>query len=173
MLAAPALLVERSQLHEGTQRGDILLAVLMGYSSVILSVTAGLDRRFGWSPPMPPALPSGVAVIAALGSLLTIWAMASNRFFSGVVRIQAERGHTVVTTGPYRYVRHPGYVGALLFIPATPLILGSLWTLVPAGVLIGAAILRTALEDRFLQTELNGYREYASRVRYRLVPGLW
>ena len=105
--------------------------------------------------------------------LLTIWAMASNRFFYSVVRIERERGHTVATSGPYGYVRHPGYVGGILFDLVTPLFLGSLWSFLPAGFTVCVLVVRTALEDRTLRAGLDGYEEYARRVRYRLLPGIW
>ncbi|MFQ5875494.1 MAG: methyltransferase family protein, partial [Dehalococcoidia bacterium] len=99
--------------------------------------------------------------------------MASNAFFSMTVRIQEDRGHTVATGGPYRYVRHPGYVGTILFQIATPLMLGSVWAFIPCGLAALLIVVRTALEDRTLHEELDGYKEYAQRVRYRLLPGLW
>ena len=99
--------------------------------------------------------------------------MASNRFFSSVVRIQKDRGHTVVTGGPYQFVRHPGYVGGILSALGTALLLGSWWAFVPTGLLVCVIVVRTALEDRTLQAELEGYRDYAGRVRYRLLPGIW
>ena len=99
--------------------------------------------------------------------------MNANRFFSSVVRIQTDRGHSVQTGGPYALIRHPGYAGALLYDLAAPLLLGSWWGLIPAAVTVALVILRTRLEDRKLQTELDGYAEYAARVRYRLVPGIW
>ena len=99
--------------------------------------------------------------------------MTTNRFFSGVVRIQKERGHEPVSGGPYAYVRHPGYVGALAFTLATPLVLGSSWTSMTAGATAVVLVIRTALEDRTLKNELAGYREYAARVRYRLLPFVW
>ncbi|MBC7224324.1 MAG: isoprenylcysteine carboxylmethyltransferase family protein, partial [Anaerolineae bacterium] len=108
---------------------------------------------------------------AGLG--LATWAMASNPFFSAFVRIQRERGHRVVADGPYRYVRHPGYLGAIVFQMAIPLALGSLWALLPSGVAAALYVARTVLEDRTLQEELAGYREYAQKVRHRLLPGLW
>jgi protein-S-isoprenylcysteine O-methyltransferase Ste14 len=107
------------------------------------------------------------------GMLLVSWAMASNKFFSTTVRIQDDRGQTVTSSGPYRLVRHPGYVGFLVSNLATPLLLGSLWALIPAVVLEALVVVRTALEDRTLQAELGGYRDYARRVRYRLLPGVW
>jgi protein-S-isoprenylcysteine O-methyltransferase Ste14 len=99
--------------------------------------------------------------------------MVENRFFSGVVRIQTERGHTVCDTGPYRIVRHPGYAGNVLALPGVVLALSSLWTLIPAAAALIVAVTRTALEDRTLQEELPGYADYARRVRYRLLPGIY
>jgi protein-S-isoprenylcysteine O-methyltransferase Ste14 len=99
--------------------------------------------------------------------------MVSNKFFSTSVRIQMERDHTVASGGPYRYVRHPGYVGYIVSGFAAPLALGSLWALIPAAITLCLLVVRTALEDRTLQDELDGYREYAARVRYRLLPGVW
>ena len=97
----------------------------------------------------------------------------SNRFFSTMVRIQADRGQTVATAGPYRYVRHPGYVGYSVSFFGMALALGSLWALVPAVLMACLLVVRTALEDRTLQDELAGYTDYARQVRYRLLPGIW
>jgi protein-S-isoprenylcysteine O-methyltransferase Ste14 len=108
-----------------------------------------------------------------LGSALSVWAMASNRFFSGTVRIQRDRGHTVVDGGPYGLVRHPGYLAWCISAPAIPLMLGSLWALIPALLGLCALVLRTSLEDKTLREELPGYEGYAQRVRYRLLPGVW
>jgi len=99
--------------------------------------------------------------------------MASNKYFSTSVRLQDERGHSVASGGPYRFVRHPGYVGFILFTLSTPVALGTLWGLIPAGIIGLILIVRTGLEDRMLQEELPGYREYAKRVQFRLLPGLW
>ena len=107
------------------------------------------------------------------GLALAEWAVVSNRFYSGVVRIQRDRGHVVVSTGPYRHIRHPGYVGGLLAMVGLPLLLGS-WTMLIAATLpMGVSVLRTTREDRTLREELEGYEEYTGRVRYRLIPGLW
>jgi protein-S-isoprenylcysteine O-methyltransferase Ste14 len=143
------------------------------YGPLLIWIVAGLDERYGWSPQISLWLQVVAIIVAVLGSALATWAMLSNTFFSGTVRIQKERGHTVASGGPYRYVRHPGYVAGILFDVATPLILGSLWALVPAGLTVCAFVVRTALEDRTLQEELAGYREYAQQVRYRLLPGVW
>ena len=139
----------------------------------LMWLVAGFDRRYGWSP--EPAWPVVAVAIGVFGasSLLTYWAMASNRFFSALVRIQHERGHAVADRGPYAIVRHPGYVGAIGTNLAMPVALGSLPA---AGIGALAAclfVIRTALEDRTLQRELSGYAEYAARVRYRLLPGVW
>jgi len=167
------LLVERSGLQKGTKRWDIALALLVAYGPLFVAITAGLDFRYNWNAPLPPIrlLPAAALVIPA--GALVLWAMLSNPFFSGTVRIQEERGHTVATSGPYRWVRHPGYVGAILFNAGTALALGSVWGLVPLAVFLGAALTRTALEDRTLRRELAGYEEYCLRTRWRLLPGLW
>jgi protein-S-isoprenylcysteine O-methyltransferase Ste14 len=167
------LLADRSR-NEGPRDLDRVLAAVMAlYGPVVTLIVAGLDYRFGWPPPIPPAIQIGAVIVAALGSLLAIWAMASNRHFYGTFRINQEGGHAVASTGPYRSVRHPGYAGAILFQLATPLILGSLWALIPAVLTVVAIVARTALEDGKLQVELDGYADYAGRVRARLVPGIW
>ena len=99
--------------------------------------------------------------------------MKENAFLSDVVRIQEDRGHTVCTTGPYRYVRHPMYVGVILIMICYPLSLGSLYTLIPAVIIVILFFIRTALEDKSLHEELTGYKDYAQNVRYRLIPGVW
>ncbi|HJW91193.1 MAG TPA: isoprenylcysteine carboxylmethyltransferase family protein [Anaerolineales bacterium] len=167
------MLIERSQMKAGVKTWDIGLAVLMAYSPVFMALAAGLERRLGaLDPALDAALLIGL-VVSLLGSVLTLWAMTANPFFSGVVRNQQERGHRVASTGPCRYVRHPGYVGMLAFTLATPLILGSAWAWGFAALAVVVTILRTSLEDRTLQRELAGYADYARRVRYRLAPGLW
>jgi len=134
---------------------------------------AGLDRRYGWSPGPGFVLGAVALMIALLGSALVIWAAASNTFFSAIVRIQKDRGHTVVTGGPYAAVRHPGYVGTIAVNLAAPVVLGSVWALAICAVIVVLVVIRTALEDRTLQCELDGYADYARRVRWRLLPGVW
>jgi len=136
-------------------------------------LVAGFDDRWGWSPRLAVAVQVAGFAAVALGDVLFAWAMASNQFFSSVVRIQQDRGHTVQTGGPYRFVRHPGYVGTIVPALATPLALGSLWAFIPAALLSAVIVVRTALEDKTLQDELAGYAEYAQRTRYRLLPGVW
>jgi len=169
----PELVVERAQFRGKRDLDRVLAGVMALYGPAAICIVAGLDVRFGWSPGIPPALLVVGLAIAVLGSLLTTWAMASNRFFYGVLRIAKDRGHTVASGGPYRYVRHPGYVGAIAFDLATPLILGSLWALIPAALTTLLSVVRTVLEDKALLHELDAYQEYAERTRYRLLPGVW
>jgi len=172
----PELLAERSRgiRQEGAKSWDKWVAFFAaGTGTAVSWIVAGLDVRFQWSASMPLALHIGGLIGSVLGWALFMWAMGANAFFSEAVRIQEERGHTVVTDGPYRYVRHPGYVGAILALLATPLLLGSLWALIPAGLAATGYVVRTGLEDKTLQEELDGYAEYAQRVRYRLLPGIW
>lgn len=134
---------------------------------------AGLDERFGWAGAIRIEVQIGALILLGLSYPLFTWAMVSNKFFATTVRIQKERGHTVQTGGPYRFVRHPGYFSLLFTYVTMPLALGSLWACLPAALLIVNLFVRTALEDRTLQNELEGYKEYAARVRYRLIPGVW
>ena len=153
---------------------DKVLAPLMALSvSFPLVIVAGLDHRFGWSPVFPLWLNITGILLIAFGYAFGAWALAENRFFSSMVRIQTDRGHVVCDSGPYRIVRHPGYAGNLLAMPGVVLALDSAWTLIPVGLALVVTVIRTALEDRTLQEELPGYREYASRVRYRLFPGAY
>ena len=172
----PGLMAERAQLLKapGVKSWDRLLAPLMALSlGLPLFVVAGLDHRFEWSPHFPGWLNILGLVLASAGYGFAGWAFLENRFFSAVVRIQSERGHVVCDTGPYKIVRHPGYLGGVLSPFAMALALDSVWTLIPATAAVVIAVVRTALEDRTLQKELPGYREYADRVRYRLVPGIY
>jgi protein-S-isoprenylcysteine O-methyltransferase Ste14 len=174
LLMDPELIAERGEIGEGTRAWDILLALIMGRLVYLaIAIVAGLDKRFAWSPPLSLPLQVAALLFFVLALAWTDWAVVANRFFSGVVRIQHEREHKVVSRGPYRYVRHPGYLGSLVATLASPLVLGSLWALVPAGLTAVAIVVRTAMEDRVLQQELPGYRRYTRRVRYRLLPGVW
>jgi protein-S-isoprenylcysteine O-methyltransferase Ste14 len=150
-----------------------MVAVVGLYGSLITWIVAGLDVRFGWSPQISLALQLVALAIVAAGYFLGTWAMVANKFFSAVVRIQKERDHTVVTDGPYRLVRHPAYTGGVLAYLATPIMLGSLWALIPAGLTVVVLIIRTALEDKTLREELPGYDEYAQQTRHRLLPAIW
>jgi len=170
----PELLAERLGNGGGTRKWDFFLALYMGrIGPLAMLIVAGLDRRFGWSAGVPLAW-QWVALLAVILSMaLSDWAMMVNKFFAHVVRIQKDRGHTVVKAGPYRFVRHPGYGGSLLHYVAAPFMLGTLWALIPSGLIWVVVIVRTALEDRTLQEELEGYQDYARQVRYRLLPGVW
>jgi protein-S-isoprenylcysteine O-methyltransferase Ste14 len=140
---------------------------------VLIPLVAGLDERLLWAGSLSTAWHMvGVAVFLA-GFALFSWAMISNAYFSTVVRIQSDRGHTVCRTGPYQVVRHPGYVGAMLQSLGMPLLLGSMWAFVPGIVAVVLMFVRTHLEDRMLRAELLGYSEYAGEVRFRLIPGVW
>jgi protein-S-isoprenylcysteine O-methyltransferase Ste14 len=170
----PELIAERGRVGKNAKGWDKLLAPavsLLGPVATLL--VAGLDARFGWSRPMARGIQAAAFGLSALGYAMTSWAMVSNRFFSGLVRIQEDRGHTVASGGPYRFVRHPGYVGMATFTLATPLLLGSRQALVPAALTVAALVLRTALEDRTLRRELDGYESYARQVHHRLLPGIW
>jgi len=171
---SPGLLAERSQLQPGTKPWDKLLAPLVGLAGPLaIYITAALDFRHRWSAPQPLWLTVAAFTVAALAALATTWAMAANRFFSTTVRIQADRGHRVVDAGPYRFVRHPGYASVILFDLTMPLALGSYWALIPGAATCALLVVRTALEDGTLRVELDGYADYADRVRYRLAPGIW
>ncbi|MCJ7823394.1 MAG: isoprenylcysteine carboxylmethyltransferase family protein, partial [Anaerolineales bacterium] len=173
---SPDLLVERgsSTSAANIKSWDRILSSMVGLVvPVVMLFVIGLDHRFSWSPPLPAWVAPSSLIVLVLGYLLSTWAFLVNRFFSSVVRIQSERGHTVIMDGPYRWLRHPGYLGGLFAIIATPLMLGSLWAFIPCAIYIVLLVTRTALEDRTLQEELPGYREYAQQTRYRLLPGVW
>lgn len=171
---SPGLIAERAGLQKGTKTWDIVLVPLAAVLAPMATWTvAGLDVRHGWTAHVSPGLQTAALAIVVLGFALCGWAMASNEFFSATVRIQDDRGQTVATGGPYTYVRHPGYVGAIMFQVATPIMLGSLWALIPGGLSLPLYVIRTALEDRTLRNELGGYTDYTARVRWRLLPGVW
>lgn len=172
----PGLLAERGKLGKGqdVKSWDKVLSPLMSVSiSFPLFIVAGLDHRFRWSPVFPTWLNILGFILIVLGYTFAGWALAENRFFSSMVRIQTDRGHMVCDSGPYRIVRHPGYAGNILPLPGIVLALGSVWTIIPAIVALIIVVIRTALEDQTLQEELSGYRDYARRVRYRLIPGVF
>jgi protein-S-isoprenylcysteine O-methyltransferase Ste14 len=173
MISNPELMGERAKVKGKRDMDRILASIMALYGPAGMCVVAGLNMRFGWLPPMPLTLQIAGIVIAILGSVLIVWAMASNRFFYGVMRIANEKGQTACTSGPYHYVRHPGYLGAILFDLATPLMLNSVWALIPAVLTIYAIVVRTSLEDRALQKGLGGYKDYTQWVRYRLLPVVW
>ena len=171
----PDLIAERSRFmqHEDAKDWDKKLVPWMGLWGIPSMVVIGLDELLGWSPPFsPPVRVTGFLLILC-GYALSAYALVENRFFSGMVRLQTERGQHVISSGPYRWLRHPGYAGGLLTFLGTPLLLDSSWAFIPTIITIGLYVLRTSLEDRTLQNELPGYAEYARRVKYRLFPGIW
>lgn len=172
----PDLAAERAAFstHENVSPWDrMLVALTQNILPLIAWIVAGLDKRFGWSPPLGWIVPAAALIVMVAGHLLSTWAVVVNRFFSSVVRIQADRGHTVITDGPYHVMRHPAYCGWIASWLAMPFLLGTLWSLIPAGIICTLTVARTALEDRTLLAELAGYAEYAQQTRYRLLPGVW
>jgi protein-S-isoprenylcysteine O-methyltransferase Ste14 len=171
----PDLIAERARFmqHENAKPWDKALAPLLGLGGGLVLLVAGLDALFDWSPPFSLPVKILALVIIVAGYVLGSYALIENRFFSGMVRIQTDRGHQVVSSGPYRWIRHPGYAGALLTYLVTPLFLDSLWAFLPTVFITVLLVIRTALEDRTLQKELPGYAEYARRVQYRLLPSIW
>jgi protein-S-isoprenylcysteine O-methyltransferase Ste14 len=169
----PGLLAERGKFGkaQGVKSWDKVLSPLMAVSMTFpLFIVAGLDHHFGWSPVFPTWLNILGFILIVHGYTFAGWALAENRFFSSVVRIQTDRGHMVCDSGPYRILRHPGYAGNIIALPGIILALGSVWTIIPVIVALIITVIRTALEDKTLQEELPGYRDYARRVRYRLIP---
>lgn len=174
MVLPADLIAERSRLQPDARPADLVLA---GLAFVFLYpgtlVVCGVDFRFAWSRTVPGSIQWLSFALLAVGYALSLWAARSNPFFSTVVRIQRERGHHVIARGPYAFVRHPGYAGPLIGHLVLPLALGSLWGLIPAVAGAAFLVLRTAYEDRTLATELEGYRDYTQRVRWRLIPQVW
>lgn len=170
---SPELEEERRTAGRRAKGWDRVLAPLVGgVLPAFMLVAAGLDRRLGRTHP-GVLVPLAALAALATASAFTYWAMTSNPFFSSHVRIQADRGHTVVRRGPYRWVRHPGYAGAIVFNLSVPLLLGSPAALVAGGAIAVLLVVRTALEDATLRRELDGYAEYAAQARFRLMPYVW
>ncbi len=171
----PDILAERARSMQckSAEPWDKVMSPLVGLGGGLLPLVAGLDARFDWSGEFTTPAKTLALIAILAGFAFGSYALIENRWFSGVVRIQADRDQRVVASGPYRWVRHPGYVGALVTYLATPVFLDAAWAYVPVLLLAVALIVRTELEDRTLRQKLPGYSEYASRVRYRLVPGLW
>ena len=174
LLLPPDLIKERSRLTSGGQPLDLIIAGLMGFFLMPVTwIVCGLDARFRWSPAIPTAIQWAALSLFIIGNGIGLWAARTNRFLSTVVRIQSERGHYVVDSGPYAYVRHPAYGGWLVAYLALPIALGSLWGLIPAALGVVFMVLRTLYEEATLADELRGYGDYMRKVRWRLVPGIW
>jgi protein-S-isoprenylcysteine O-methyltransferase Ste14 len=172
------LFIDRGLLKERFRPGkgarDTMLVNVSKAMSLVHYAVAALDvGRFHWSGEIPPAARVIALMLIALCGGVTVWAMVVNPFFSSVIRLQDDRGHRVICAGPYRLVRHPGYLFVSIWLLVSGVALGSWWSMAPMGVMFLLLLRRTALEDRFLYEKLAGYAEYAQRVRYRLVPGVW
>ena len=169
----PELLEARMRMAKGTKHWDIVWGVIFGPVLISIYIVAGLDVvRFEWTTMSPLCWWIGLVLFLA-GTTLFSWSMGVNPFFEKTVRIQSERGHRVIDTGPYAYVRHPGYLGFFGWCLSAPLLLDSRWAFLPAILSVVGLVVRTALEDRTLREELAGYEAYSKRVRYRLFPGVW
>ncbi|MFH0882444.1 MAG: isoprenylcysteine carboxylmethyltransferase family protein [bacterium] len=169
----PDLVNQRGRpFREGTKPFEFRFFVIWRISTVVMLLVAGLDVRYGWSHVSLTCMWTAF-IVSNVFNLIGIWPMMVNRHFETTVRIQKERDHRVVDTGPYRFVRHPGYAFAAPYLVTSALILQSLWALLPTTVILGAFLWRTAKEDQMLHEELDGYREYAKLVRWRWIPGLW
>jgi len=171
----PELLVQRlKRKREGSKRWDeILMRVSNLMLLIAVPVIAGLDvGRFKWS-----YLEVQFAVLGfvffIVSAIFINWAMVVNPHFETTVRIQKDRGHKVISSGPYTIVRHPGYLGGILFALSIPLIVGSIFALIPAGIYVILFMIRTSLEDKTLHKELDGYQEYAKKVKHKLFPSIW
>lgn len=167
------VVAERSKGTSGGKSWDLWITRLLAIPTLGLLVLAGLDQRWNLTPPLPLWGRLFGALAFGAGYAIVLWAMYSNEYFSQVVRIQSERGHVAVTGGPYRFVRHPGYLGMILSMLGAVFLLDSLWGLVCFALYLGLIVTRTALEDRTLRAELPGYSEYLTHTKYRLIPGLW
>lgn len=170
----PGLLIERSQRNPNVKNWDkVIMPLASGLLPLLGWILAGFTLRWDWGPAVSPVLQLVGFVLTIIGHAIIVWAMGANAYFSPMVRIQEERGHQVADGGPYRIIRHPGYLGAILFSLGIPLLLESWWALVPGMVSAVLYFVRTSLEDQTLAKELTGYEEYAGRVRFRLLPGVW
>jgi protein-S-isoprenylcysteine O-methyltransferase Ste14 len=169
----PDVIAARINRHEAPRRWDLLLGLMMLAAMIAVPIVAALDdRRYHWLPVPWWGCVLGYALLIT-GMVGLTWAESVNKFFEPTVRIQTDRGHKVIDTGPYAIVRHPGYVSFFLVFIGMPLSLGSLWALIPAILIGPLLVLRTIWEDQTLRDELAGYKEYTQRVRYRLIPGVW
>jgi protein-S-isoprenylcysteine O-methyltransferase Ste14 len=169
----PDLMAERLAPPKGAKAWDRAILSILRLTELARYILAGLDQRYGWTGGFPGSAQIAALLVCVLGFALLAWAMLSNTFFSQIVRIQSDRGHAVAKGGPYRYVRHPAYIGMILFELALSTLLASWGAIIAGGFCAILIILRTVLEDRTLQAELIGYEEYSRQVRYRLLPGIW
>ena len=168
------LIKERLKPGKGMKKWDKIYYAISTPIFFIILIFSILDAgRFGWGPQVPISIMIFGIILYIIGQTIVLWAKQTNNFFSSVVRIQSDRNQEVCKDGPYRFVRHPGYVGGVLFTIAIPLVLGSFLGLIPLPLAILLLFIRTYLEDKTLQKELTGYTDYTKEVRYRLLPGIW
>ena len=167
------LMEERGKKKENVKKWDKISTSIITIPMLGIYIVSGLDYRFGWSINLNILIHIAGLVFYFLGSMLFTWSMVSNKYFSTMVRIQIERGHEVAMGGPYKYIRHPGYVGFIVMVLATPLSLGTLYALLMSGITTILLIIRTSLEDKTLKNELDGYLEYSNKVKYKLIPFIW
>ncbi|MGB6371145.1 MAG: isoprenylcysteine carboxylmethyltransferase family protein [Atribacterota bacterium] len=168
------LIEERLKPKEGMKKWDkiyYIVSIPVYFAILIISILDG--GRFDWEPRIPILIVIIGVVVYTIGQIIVLWAKKANKFFSTVVRIQKDRGQTVCKDGPYRFVRHPGYLGGLLCNIVTPFVLSSFWGLIPAVIAVVLLFIRTYLEDKTLQRELEGYTDYTNEARYRLLPRIW
>lgn len=167
------LISERGRKKENTEKWDKIITGFIIVPWIAIYLISGLDIRFGWSPELALWVHITGLIIFLLGNAFVSWAMIANNYFSTAVRIQYDRGHTVSSGGPYRYIRHPGYLGMSIYLLSSPIILGSFWGLVPGIITVFLFVVRTSFEDSTLKNKLEGYKEFAEKVKYRLIPGIW
>lgn len=166
-------LSERGKKHDNTPRWDkVLLAIYVPLAFYGIYIVAGIDVRFNGAPLDFAWMLAGV-VLFLISSVLGVWPILKNKHFESTARVQEDRNQTVINSGPYKIVRHPGYSSIILWSVSVPMIFGSLFTGVVSLIIISVIIIRTYLEDTMLQKELNGYREYCANVKYRLIPYIW
>lgn len=171
---SPDLLIERTQSNPGIKSWDKkLMPLAAGILPLVSWILAGLNLRLGWTPVVGVQTQLIGLILTTLGYTVVVWAMGANAYFSALVRIQKDRGHSVATGGPYRFIRHPGYLGAMVFSISVPIQLGSWWAAIPGAAAAVLFIIRTQLEDKTLHDELPGYVKYANDVKFKLIPGVY
>jgi len=171
----PDILAERGKFlqHDNPEPFDKILSPLLALAGGLIPIVAGLDARFGPVIEFGPVIKAISVGLFMAGYVLGSYALIANAFFSDMVRIQEDRDHHVINTGPYKWVRHPGYSSAMITYIAVPFLLESLWAFVPVALAFVFLFMRTSLEDNALQEKLEGYRGYTQEVKYRLIPGIW
>jgi len=171
---SPKLLNDRGKMQEGTKQTDKYIILTYFFFAIIITpLIAGIDKRFNLSDIIPFYYLYLGIVLYIISAIFSTWPMLHNPFFEDTIRIQKEKNHNVINTGPYKIVRHPGYLGMLLGSIALPLALGSVLAFIPLVIMIFLILIRTYYEETTLQKELTGYSEYCKEVKYRLIPFIW